>query len=94
MARTDWGSGMNINLHIDRLVIDDLGIQASQRHILQTSIANKLAFLLQNHGISPELYQDTFVPRMSASDIRLMDSNATNLGQHIAQSVYGGIGHE
>ena len=84
---------MNINLHIERLVLDGVNIAPGQRHLLQTSVTTELTRLLADGGLSPSLAQGTALPRMSTSGIQLAGGNdPTRLGRQIAQSVYGGIG--
>ena len=84
---------MNIKLHIERLVLDGVNIAPGQRHVLQVSVETELIRLLTDGGLSPGLAQGTALPRVSADAIQLTNNNPTQLGQHIAQSVYGGIGH-
>ena len=86
---------MNINLHIERLVLDGLDIAPERRQILQAAVEQELSRLLTERGLSPGLAQGVAVPRLSASAMQLNStSSPTELGQQIAQSVYGGIGHE
>jgi len=85
---------MNITLHIERLVLDGVPIAPDQRHLLQASVEAELSRLLTNGGLSPTLAQGTAVPWVSTHGIQLTNNNPTQIGQHIAQSVYGGIGHE
>jgi hypothetical protein len=84
---------VNIKLHIERLVLDGVNIAPDQRHLLQASVETELTRLLTDGGLSPSLAQGTALPRLSTSGIQLPGNNPTQLGQHIAQSVYGGIGH-
>lgn len=85
---------MNINLHIERLVLEGVNISPGQSHLLQASVETELTRLLTNGGLSPSLAQGTALPRMSTIGIQLTGNNPKQLGQQIAQSVYGGIGHE
>ena len=86
---------MNIDLHIERLVLGGLDIAPEQRPVLQAAVERELSRLLTEGGLSPSLAQGVAVPRLSASDMQLTSVNSpTELGQQIAQSVYGGIGHE
>jgi hypothetical protein len=86
---------MNITLHIDRLVLDGVALAPNQRHLLQASIETELTRLLTERGLATGLTQGLAVPRLTAGNIHV---NATNnpaqLGQQIAQSVYGGIGRD
>lgn len=86
---------MNINLHIERLVLDGVNIAADQHHLLQARVTAELTRMLTEGGISSRLAQGTALPRMSTGGIQSTNGNSPALlGQQIAQSVYGGIGHE
>jgi len=85
---------MNINLHIERLVLDGVNIAPGQRHLLQASVETELTRLLTDGGLAPSLAQGSALPNLSASDIQMTGSNPIQLGRQIAQSVYGGIAHE
>ncbi|WP_297324640.1 hypothetical protein [Nitrosomonas sp.] len=85
---------MNISLHIERLVLDGVTIAPNQRHLLQASVEAELTRLLTDGGLAPSLTHGIALPRLSASSMQLTGNNPAQLGQQIAQSVYGGIGHE
>ncbi len=85
---------MNIKLHIDRLVLDGLDFSADQQHLLQASVVNELTRLLSEGGLAPHLAGGIVLARLSAGDIRVTDNRPAQLGRQIAQSVYGGMGHE
>jgi len=86
---------MNINLHIERLVLDGVNIAPGQRHLLQAGVETELTRMLMDGGLAPSFAQGSALPRLSASGIQLTGGNTpTQLGWQIAQSVYGGIGHE
>jgi hypothetical protein len=85
---------MNINLHIERLVLDGVNLAPGQRQLLQASVETELTRLLTAGGLSANLAQGTALPRLSTSGIQMTGNNPTQMGRQIAQSVYGGIGHE
>ena len=85
---------MNINLHIERLVLDGVNVAPGQRHLLQSIVATELTRMLTDGGLSPSLAQSVALPRITADVIHMTDNNPTHFGQQIAKSVYGGIGHE
>ena len=85
---------MNVKLHIERLVLDGVNIAPEQRHLLQASVETELTRLLTAEGLSPSLAKGIALPRVSADGIQLTNETPTQIGQQIAQSVYGGIGHE
>jgi hypothetical protein len=84
---------MNINLHIDRLILDGMNIPHGQRHLLQASVQTELVRLFTEGGISDSLTSDDALSDVSASGIKLSNGNdPVQLGRKIARSVYGGIG--
>jgi hypothetical protein len=84
---------MNINLHIERLVLDGVNIAPGQRHTLQAGVEAELIRMLTEGGLAPSVAQGTNLSRVSTNGIQLTDGNSPmQLGQQIAQSVYGGIG--
>ncbi len=85
---------MNINLHIERLVLVDINIVAGQRELLQASVTTELTRLLNNSGLASNLVEGVALPHISTSSIQLTDNNPIHFGQQIAKSVYGGISHE
>ena len=86
---------MNINLHIERLILDGVNLQTHQHHLLQASVETELARLFADGGLASNLSQGVALPHVSARGIQLTDANnPVRLGQQIAQSVYGGIGGE
>lgn len=85
---------MNINLHIERLVLDGVNIAPGQRRLLQASVATELTRLLAAGGLAPGLAQGTALSNLPTNGIRITSDNPAQLGLQIAQSVYGGIGRE
>lgn len=85
---------MNINLNIERLVLDGIAIESDQHQLLQKIVASELTRLLSSGGVSLRLAQRAALPRISADGIQLTDNKPVQIGQQIAQSVYGGISHE
>lgn len=85
---------MNINLHIERLLLDGVHIAPNQRHLLQVSIEAELTRLLTQGGVAASMSQGLAVPKISAANLQLTSgTNPTQLGQQIAASVYSGIGN-
>lgn len=85
---------MNINLHIERLVLDGVNIAPGERHLLQASLTNELTQKLNNGGLARNLVEGVALPRLATSGIQINDYKPMELGQQIAQSVYGGIDRE
>lgn len=89
-----WGEGeMNINLHIERLVLDGIPLASGQRPLLQAAVEAELSHLLASGGLSDSLQSGGAFYNMKTSDIQLAhEGNPAQLGEQIAASVYGGIG--
>ena len=83
---------MNINVHIERLVLDGLPVTSSQGSLVQAAVEAELARLLTAEGLSAEFLAGGAMPSLRAGGIHLTkDSNPTQLGQQIAQAVHGGL---
>lgn len=83
---------MNINLHIERLVLDGVPVTRSQGPLLQAAVEAELARLLAIDGLSPDLAAGGAHPHIKAGNIQLANnSNPNQLGQQIARAVHGGI---
>ena len=85
---------MRINLHIERLVLDGIGITANESHLLEINVTSELTRMLNDGGLAPALAQGAYLARLPTSRVELDGSKPLELGRQIAQSLYGGIGHE
>lgn len=84
---------MNINLSIERLILDGIAIPHAQRPLLQAAVEAELGRLLTENGLSAELMVGGAMPHVPAGSIHLTpDANPIQMGQQIAQAVYRGIG--
>jgi hypothetical protein len=84
---------MNINFHIERLILDGLPITRHQSPLVQAAIETELSRLLTERGITSRWQSGGAMPNVRAGGIQLTtESNPTQMGQQIAQAVYGGIG--
>ena len=84
---------MNINVHIERLILDGLPITYSQRPLVQAAVEAELVRLLMADGLAPRLQAGGAMPYVPGGSVQLTsDGSPTQLGQQIAQAVYGGIG--
>lgn len=84
---------MNINIHIERLILDGVSITSSQQPLLQAAVEIELAHLLATQGLAPHLQAGGAVSYVPSGTIQLTNhSNPTQMGQQIAQAVYRGIG--
>lgn len=86
---------MNINLHIDRLILDGIPLDSHQRPLLQQALQGELTRLLANGNLNPDFAGGIAIHRLAAPAIQLVENHQpVQLGQQIAGAVYGGIGHE
>ena len=83
---------MNINLHIERLVLDGLPIARHEGPLVQAAVEAELSRLLTAQGLSPALSNGGALPAVRGDSIQLASgSSPAQLGTQIAQSVYGGL---
>ncbi|MCF6218061.1 MAG: hypothetical protein L3J62_11760 [Gammaproteobacteria bacterium] len=83
---------MNINLHIERLVLDGVALEPHQRPALKASLEAELASLLGRNGVGAGLHNGGAVDAIRADSIAIGGKNEpSGLGKQIARSVYGGI---
>lgn len=82
---------MNINLRIERLVLEGVDVPHSQRPLLQEAVETELARLLAEGGLGPELALGGAVPSVQAEPIRINEGSLGEMGRQIARSVYGGM---
>jgi hypothetical protein len=84
---------MNITIHIERLILDGLPVATHQGPLVQAAVEAELARLVTADGLSPSLSGGGALASVRAGYLQLAnDSNPNQLGQQIAQAVYGGIG--
>ncbi len=85
---------MNIELHIERLILDGVPIERSQGPHLQAVVEAELTRLLAENGLAAELQTGGAVPSVRADAMQFKAGNTpTQWGQQIAHSVYSGIGN-
>ena len=83
---------MNINLHIDRLILEGLAIEPGQKRSVQTALQAELTELLAASGISPTLAGGGALPETRVPAVHLVDQHSpTQLGTQIARSVHQGL---
>jgi hypothetical protein len=81
---------MNINLHIDRVILDGLRLDDGQQKVLQATIEYELLSLIKEQGLGS--INGGARPSVAADGIQLERGySSAQLGRQIAQSVYGGL---
>ncbi len=84
---------MNINVHIERLILDGLPVAHRERPVLQAAVEAELVRLLTNEGLASHVLTGGAMSRLQGGNIQLTGEGDTGqLGRQIAQAVYGGIG--
>ena len=82
----------NIQIYIDRLIIDGISVPHAQRPLLQSAVEAELGRLLAEGGVGAEWQQGGAVPSVSTPAIQLSpDGSPTQWGHQIAHAVYRGI---
>jgi hypothetical protein len=83
---------MNLNIHIERLVLDGLSVSYHQEPLLQAAVETELARLFTANGPDEGLQTSGTMSQITTGAIQLTDeSDPTSLGQQIAQAVYEGV---
>lgn len=84
---------MNVNIHIERLVLDGLPITRSQGTIVQAAVEAELARLIAAGELKADLLGGGARPSAKAGSIQLAnDPHPVHLGRQIAQAVYSRLG--
>ncbi len=84
---------MNIQLHIDKLILDGFSLSPHERTVLHAAFERELTRLLAERGLNQTLANGAAVPSINVGNIQVgAGLPPANLGVQIAQSVYGGIG--
>ncbi len=84
---------MQIELHIERLVLDGIPVSQRDRGALLTSVETELTRLLTEGGLSTDLSGGIALPSLRAGSLSLSPGgNPAQLGARIARAVYEGIG--
>jgi len=85
---------MNINLHIERLVLDGLPIERYQGPLVKAAVEAELSRLLTADGLARSLRAGGAMPSTPAPDIQLESGGSpARIGQQIGRAVYNGIGN-
>jgi hypothetical protein len=81
---------MNINVSIERLVLDGLPVDRLEATLVQAAVEIELARLFAEQGLNR--LSGGAVPYLSANSIRIShQSKPAQLGHQIAQSIYSSL---
>jgi hypothetical protein len=86
---------VNIELHIERLILDGLQVEPRNCSHLQAAAEAELTRLLTADGLRSELSSSSNLRSLGAGEIHVTSQTpVAELGNHIARAVHGGIGPE
>lgn len=86
---------MNINLHIERLILDGLPIDSRQGASVKEAVEAELTRLLEENGLSGSLQAGGAFPNLRTQSVDLSTGKSpAHAGEQIAQAVYGKIGSD
>jgi hypothetical protein len=84
---------MNMNIHIERLILDGLPVTRAQGVLVQAAVEAELGRLLAERGLAQSLQAGGALPSVRADSIHLgAGSTPIQIGAQIAQAVHSGIG--
>ena len=84
---------MNINVHIERLILDGLPVTSDQGGSVHAAVETELARLLGDKGF--DCSSSYAVAHLTASPIHLASATKPwSVGQQIAKAVHGGLTSE
>ena len=84
---------MNINLHIERLIVDEALLARGGRAALQNAVSAELTRLLSEGSLPTPWLNGGNLSTIRGGAIQVGQPNApANLGAQIGQSIYGAFG--
>ena len=82
---------MSISLHIERLILDDVGIKSQQQKNLKAAIVSELERQLVSQGTGAMMQLHHHQSLRGRSMLVENGSRPTTIGQQIGNAVYKGI---
>ena len=84
---------MNVNLHIERLILDGLPVSSLQGAAVRNALERELARVLAQGGLPGQWDGGGAVPRLPVQQFNLAPGERPDaIGRHIARSLHRGIG--
>jgi hypothetical protein len=81
-----------ITVHIERLVLEGMGLDAAGVDQLRAAVEHHLAGDLASRPLSPELAGGLAVPFLQAADIAIDPGGPGGTGQRLAATLADGLG--
>jgi hypothetical protein len=86
---------VNINLHIERLVLEGVPLRAGGGSIVQAAIESEMRRLMTAGDSNPSVLNGRALPVLRAPSIQAdAGCDARALGRYIARSIHAGVCHE
>jgi hypothetical protein len=86
---------VKIDLHVERLILDGLPVDATQALQVQKAVQGELTSLLTSGGLHHALQAGENWQRVQPAGILITSgASPTHLGEQIAGAVYGGVGRK
>lgn len=86
---------MNINLQIERLILDGVNLSPSQRRHLQAAVEAELSHLFNVQGVPEQWQQGGAIAALPAGNLEVVQgAPPAEMGQKIAQQIYGRLGQQ
>ncbi len=83
---------MNINVHIERLILEGLPVSSHDAAVVRAAVQAELSRLLAEHGVEAPSHAASELPHLSAGLIHLThDVRPITVGDQIARVVHKGI---
>jgi hypothetical protein len=83
---------MNVNLHIERLVLDGVSVEPHQRAELKRAVESELSRLLILNEFDSGVHTSNSVRSVAGGLITIANNNEpSRLGQQVAGAVYQGM---
>lgn len=83
---------MNIELHIERLVLEGIDTPPGRGEQLREDVSAELTRLLRDGGLADAVVRRGAVARLSAPAAGLSAGGPDHLGRQLAGAIYAGIG--
>lgn len=86
---------MNVELHIERLVLTGVPLPPGGRAAIAGAFSRELTRLIEADGLSPTLLGETSTTRLTAtigSPVSAQAGMGSRLGRNLARSVYSCLG--
>lgn len=83
---------MNINLHIEHLILDDLGFQSHKKNELKAAVEAELKRQIARHGVGYRMQSNINLHSIRGVSISIENSSKpASLGHQIGNAVYRSI---